>query len=163
MTIFQHDDFNMRALAATSRVAYASCLVAPADKPIMTITGKIGQRYAGDAAMFDLAMPDALPQGRFAGDTPWTEGTTVFIGIRASALIDAVRATGTPAIVSALNDDGANIPMTDLRTCAVILASRHDGALRPVFVLYPMDKDGSLRIDLFCGSCVWQLNTIRIK
>ncbi len=157
------------AAAAIGRGASAATLPAPAGKVILTVRGKIGVRNAGDSAQFDLAMLDALPPGRFDGETPWTKGRTVFTGPLAAAVLDAVAATGANLRVNALNNYDADIPAADFRDHAVILATLRDGAVMsirergPIWVIYPMDKEPALRTETIYTRSVWQVGSIEVE
>ncbi len=156
------------ATAALGHDVGATTLQAPTDKVILTVRGKIGLRNSADGARFDLAMLDALPRGRFEGETPWTRGRTVFTGPLAAAVLDAVAATGADLRVHALNDYDADMPASDFRDHAVILATRRDGAVMsirdkgPVWVIYPMDKEPALRIETIYTRSVWQVKSIDV-
>lgn len=150
------------------RPANAAGLEPPTGKVLLTVRGKIGITNGDGKARFDLAMLDALPQGRFEGETPWTKGKTVFTGPLGSGLLDAVGAAGSLMRVSALNDYTADVPVNDFREHAVILATRHDGALMavrdkgPLWVIYPMDREPGLRIESTYSRSVWQVTSIDI-
>ena len=151
-----------------SAAARAASLAAPTGKVMLTVRGKIAQTNSKDGAKFDLAMLDALPQGRFEGETPWTKGKTVFTGPLGAAVLDAVGASGSMMRVAALNDYSADVPVADFREHAVILATRHDGALMsvreqgPIWVIYPMDREPQLRIESTYTRSVWQVASIDI-
>jgi len=154
--------------AAAGGAARASALAAPTGKVILTLRGKISIHNVSDTAQFDLAMLDALPQGRFEGETPWTKGTNVFTGPLGSAVLDAVGASGVNMRVSALNDYNADVPVVDFRQHAVILATRNNGetmSIRdkgPVWVIYPMDKEPALRVETTYTRSVWQVKSIEL-
>jgi hypothetical protein len=159
------------AIAATHfgrPAAAAAPLPAPVGKILLTVRGKIAITNSPGAAQFDLAMLDALPQGRFDGETPWTKGRTVFTGPLGSALLDAVGADGAKLRVTALNDYSADVPVADLRAHAVILATRREGAPMavrdngPIWVMYPMDKEPSLRVESTYTRSVWQVEQIEV-
>jgi hypothetical protein len=156
------------AAVAAGRGAAAAALAAPTGKVLLTLRGKISVHNAGDTAAFDLAMLDALPQGRFEGETPWTKGVNVFTGPNGAAVLDAVGATGSNLRVNALNDYNADIPVSDFREHAVILATRHNGEVMsvrekgPVWVIYPMDKEPALRVETTYTRSVWQVKSIDV-
>lgn len=156
------------AVLLTGTAARAGTLAPPTGKVLLTVRGKITQTNSDDGAAFDLAMLDALPQGRFEGETPWTKGKTVFTGPLGSAILDAVGSTGTVMRVAALNDYSADVPVADFRQHPVILATRHDGALMsvreqgPLWVIYPMDREPALRIESTYTRSVWQVTSIDI-
>jgi hypothetical protein len=154
--------------AAIGGAARAAGLAMPTGKVILTLRGKISVHNIDDTAQFDLAMLDALPQGRFQGETPWTKGVTVFSGPLASAVLDAAGANGVSMRVAALNDYDADVPVADFRQHAVILATRNNGEVMsirdkgPIWVIYPMDKDPSLRTETTYTRSVWQVKSIEI-
>lgn len=135
---------------------------------LLTLTGRIGQRNAVAGAQFDLAMLDALAQGRFFGETPWTRGSVEFTGPLLSAVLEAAGAVGQTLIVSALNDYTASVPYADLQMYKVILATRRDGRLMsvrergPLWMIYPMDVYPDLRTDAIFARSVWQIATIQV-
>jgi hypothetical protein len=157
------------AVVTVAGLDQAAALAKPAGKPILVVCGKIGVSNAPEGARFDLAMLDALPQGRFDGETPWTKGRPVFTGPLMSAVLDAVGATGTTLRVSALNDYSADIPVADPRRYAVILATRLNGAPMsvrdkgPLWVMYPMDREPALRLETTYARSVWQVKSIEVQ
>lgn len=52
--------------------AYAEKLPAPSGKPVLTISGKIGNMNVGDKAVFDLAMLEKLGMKTIETTTPRT-------------------------------------------------------------------------------------------
>ncbi|WP_121999844.1 oxidoreductase, partial [Klebsiella pneumoniae] len=93
--------------------AYAEKLPAPTGKPVLTISGKIGNMNVGDKAVFDLAMLEKLGMKTIETTTPWYTGKVRFDGIPLSKLMDLVGAKGTSARVLALNDYTTIIPIDD--------------------------------------------------
>ena len=93
--------------------AYAEKLPAPTGKPVLTISGKIGNMNVGDKAVFDLAMLEKLGMKTIETTTPWYTGKVRFDGITLSKLMDLVGAKGTSARVLALNDYTTIIPIDD--------------------------------------------------
>lgn len=156
------------AAACFAPAVRAASLAKPAGRVVLTVSGKIGEHNTGNAAAFDLAMLDALPQGQFTGETPWTKGQTTFTGPLGSGLLAAVGATGTKMRISALNDYSCDVPVADFSSYRVILATRQDGKTMPVrekgpvWVIYPWDTDASLRSETYYQRCVWQIKTIEL-
>ena len=93
--------------------AYAEKLPAPTGKPVLTISGKIGNMNVGDKAVFDLAMLEKLGMKTIETTTPWYTGKVRFDGIPLNKLMDLVGAKGTSARVLALNDYTTIIPIDD--------------------------------------------------
>ena len=107
--------------------AYAEKLPAPTGKPVLTISGKIGNMNVGDKAVFDLAMLEKLGMKTIETTTPWYTGKVRFDGIPLSKLMDLVGAKGTSARVLALNDYTTIIPIDDFYKFPVIMALKMNG------------------------------------
>lgn len=156
-------------LATAAAAPARAQLAAPQGRPLLLFTGRIGQTNTPEGAAFDLAMLDALPQGRFFGETPWTKGDQLFTGPLGAALLDAVGATGSEMFVKALNDYSVTIPAADFRRWRVILATRRNGAPMPVrdkgpvWIIYPMDTEPSLRAEPIYHRSVWQVSRIEVR
>src|SRR6266700_3366257 len=81
--------FGAFALFASNFTGAAS-LPKPADKPILTVTGKISVTNKDGAAQFDRAMLEALGETSFSTSTPWYDGPRKFEGVPLAKLLDAV-------------------------------------------------------------------------
>jgi hypothetical protein len=158
----------MLALGAPVFAQAPAELPAPAGPVILTVKGKIARTNAPGAARLDRDMLAALPQGRFTGETPWTKDTVTFTGPLGSAVLDLVGASGTTMKVVALNDYASDVPVADFRQHAVILATHRDGAPMavrdrgPLWIIYPMDRDASLRNAVIYARSVWQIRDIEL-
>ncbi|MEX6505194.1 oxidoreductase [Jiella sp. M17.18] len=135
----------------------------PQGRPILRIGGKITVHNAGDEAVFDVAMLDAIGRRTFSTSTPWTNGVHTWEGVPLAALMQAVGAYGTQIRAIALNDYVADIPMAGIADEGGILAIRRDGKLMPIsdkgplFVLYPFDQDVRLQQQSVFMRCAWQV------
>ncbi len=144
-------------------------LEAPAGRPILTVTGAITHTNAGDTAVFDRTMIDALPTVTLTAETPWLEGPQRFEGPRLRDILAAVGATGTHLRARALNDYEVIIPMADALDYDVILATRLNGRrLRtrdygPLWVIYPWGDHPVLQASEYFGRSIWQLEEIDIE
>jgi hypothetical protein len=158
------------ALAATAAgPALAALLARPTGDVILTVTGAVTSPNIPEGAAFDLTMLDALPQYETATETPWHDGTIRFQGPLIADVLAAAGADGSLLRVIALNDYAADIPIEDIRTYPVILASRINGepiAVRnkgPLFVIYPFDRHPELVNELFFSRSVWQVKAINVS
>jgi hypothetical protein len=157
-------------LAAFGIVSCASAapLAKPAGPVVLTVRGAIANTNADGAAMFDLAMLDALA-GRTADvETPWTKGRVAFKGPLGKALLDAVGGSGKTLRVKALNDYTVDIPAADFVDHAVILATSKNGepmSVRehgPIFIIYPFDREPGLYTEQYFSRSVWQVASITV-
>jgi hypothetical protein len=136
---------------------------------LLKINGKISIKNAADAAEFDDAILDALPQKSIVTETPWTKGMVKFTGPLLADVLAAVNATGTNLKAYALNDYKVNIPVEDAKKFGVILARQMDGkplAVRdkgPLFVMYPFAQIPEIKTSVYFSRCIWQLQSITVE
>lgn len=151
------------AVAAPSAARAAEALPAPSGKPILTVSGKIANPNAGDAASFDRDMLERLGMEGFQTTTPWYNGPVRFEGIRMTRLLEAVGAAGTSITAIALNDYTTQIPISDFGRYGTLMALKRDGTYMPVrdkgplFIVYPYDSAPELKAQQFYSRSAWQV------
>ena len=149
--------------------APALALDPPASRPILTISGKIAVKNAGDTARFDMKMIEALPQHSFTTSTPWFDKPVKFTGPLLSDLLAAVKASGTQLSAVAINDYKIQIPMSDVQKYKVIVARLIDDKPMPVrekgplFVVFPFDSAAELRSSTYYERSIWQLKALDVQ
>ena len=110
-------------------VAPACALEAPTGKVLLSVTGNITVRNTTDAAVFDLAMLEKLPQFSFQTRTPWYPEPRKFTGVRLRDLLQTLGAQGRASVsAEALNDYRAVIPAEDWTDFDLLVAWRLDDA-----------------------------------
>ncbi|EKF57806.1 hypothetical protein QWE_19963 [Agrobacterium albertimagni AOL15] len=150
-------------LSATAVLA----LEAPTGPVVLTVTGKISNTNAGDAAQFDLAMLEKLKGRKGEMETPWTTGKVTFEGPLLREILAAVGATGTSLKVRALNDYAADVPAEDAKL-DTMLATKLDGkpmSIRdkgPLMLVYPFDLNADLFNEKYFSRSVWQIKEIEV-
>jgi Uncharacterized protein conserved in bacteria len=161
--------FGFLAMVAVAGPAAADPLPAPTEKPILTISGKIGTTNKNGEAQFDRPMLEALGLVTVETSTPWYNGPVKFEGVSLDKLMKLVGASGERAVVVALNDYSSEIPIADFAKYNVILALKRNGEYMPVkdkgplFVIYPFDSMPELKSQTYYGRAVWQVAKIVIK
>ena len=149
--------------------AYAATLAAPTERPILTITGKIGVTNKDNTAQFDRPMLESLGMVAIETTTPWHEGKVKFEGVPVDKLMKQVGATGERVVVTALNDYTTEIPMEDFAKYKVILAIKRNGEYMPVrdkgplFIIYPYDSDPELKSQTYYARSAWQVAKIDVR
>ncbi|MDP2261890.1 MAG: hypothetical protein Q8K24_01905 [Hydrogenophaga sp.] len=147
----------------------ALALEAPKERPILTVSGKIGVKNAGETARFDMKMIEALPQHSFTTRTPWFDKPVKFTGPLLSDVMAAVKASGTTISAVAINDYKITIPLADTAKHKVIVARLLDDqpmAVRdkgPLFVVYPFDSSAELRSSTYYERSIWQLKALEVQ
>jgi hypothetical protein len=147
----------------------ALALPPAAGKVILTISGKVANKNTPDAAQFDLAMLEKLPQQSFTTMTPWSKEPIKFTGPLLRDVLAAAKANGTTIKAMALNDYKTAIPVDDAQRYDVVLAHRMNGEPIPVrtkgplFIVYPFDSKAELQASKFYGRSAWQLKSMDIE
>lgn len=141
----------------------------PTGKVILTISGKVGDKNAGNVAAFDLQMLQALPQHSFSTMTPWDKKPIKFTGPLLRDVLNAAKANGGTIKASALNDYQTSIPLDDATKFDVIVAYKmNDEAIPvrtkgPLFIIYPFDSKDELRSTIYYERSAWQLKSMNIE
>jgi hypothetical protein len=156
-------------LGALAVAVQAQALDEPKERVVLSVSGKIGVKNAGEMALFDMKMLEALPQHSFTTNTPWYERPVKFTGPLLADVLAAVKASGSVVKAVALNDYEISIPVTDTTEHKVIVARLLDDkpmAVRdkgPLFVVYPFDDSAALRSSIYYERSIWQLHALEIQ
>jgi hypothetical protein len=152
------------SLALAAGVSANSFGAVAAEKPILTISGKVSA-----PAQFDRESLEKLGLVTIETTTPWHTGKVRFEGVPMSLLMKQVAASGSTVQALALNDYSTEIPVEDFDKYHVILALKRDGEYMPVrdkgplFVVYPYDSDPELKSQKFYSRSAWQVKALVIK
>lgn len=142
---------------------------APPPRVVLSITGRIGKRNAGDRMDLDMATLAALPQQSFTTATPWYDKPVKFTGPLLRDVLALADAQGTQLTAVALNDYKIDLPLDDARKWNVIMArllddkpmsTREKG---PLFIVYPFQESAELRSERYYSRSAWQLRTLIVK
>jgi hypothetical protein len=142
---------------------------APKGAVILTVNGKIGVKNTPDAAVFDAALLDALPQKSFVTKTPWFKEPVKFTGPLLKDVLQALKADGKTVNATALNDYKVAIPMADALKYDVLLARQINGRVitvrekGPVFIIYPFDSFPELRNLTYYSRSIWQVKALNVE
>jgi hypothetical protein len=155
--------------AALLLVGTSHALDAPKGKVILSITGSIQSKNAGDRADFDMDMLAALPHQSFSTSSPWFKEPRKFTGPLLRDVLAAAGAKGSTLKAVALNDYKVEIPVSDTQQYPMLLArllddkpmsTREKG---PLFIIYPFDGNTKLHSTLYYNRSAWQLRTLEIQ
>jgi hypothetical protein len=151
-----------------AEIARAEPLPKPAGKPILTISGKIGQPNDGAVARFDRPLLESLGTGSFVTATPWYDHPVHFEGVPMDCVMRAVAAAGKVLRVVALDDYATELPIDDFAKYGTLLALKIGGQYLsvsdkgPSFIIYPFDAFAELRNAKYFGRAVWQVATMDV-
>lgn len=154
------------AMAVGAQPALA--LDAPKERPILTVSGKIAVKNAGDVARFDMKMLEALPQQTFTTRTPWYDKPVKFTGPLLADVLAAVKASGASVNAIAINDYKISIPMGDTKFKPIVARLLDDQPMPvrekgPLFVVYPFDSSAELRSSTYYERSIWQLKALEVQ
>jgi hypothetical protein len=149
----------------TTSIGVAAETAVPAGT-ILVIDGAIA---GGAPESFDLEKLKSLPVTRVKTMTPWTDGESVYEGVRIRDLFDRLGAKGDTILADAVDDYQVKIPMEDVRDYDVIVAYAMDGKplpeddKGPLWIIYPYSEYSGLQKDLYFSRSVWQLNRLTVQ
>lgn len=137
-----------------------------ADEIVLTVDGLVSGSQAHDFSIADL---EELGLEKVVTETPWHNGVHTFEGVLVRDLMQAVGARGEVAIVTALNNYVAEVPLAEFSPYPVILAFKLDGAYMrvedkgPLFIIYPFSDYPELQTELNYTHSVWQVRSITVE
>jgi hypothetical protein len=149
--------------------ATAESLPLPSERPILTISGKIGITNKDQTAQFDRPMLESLGITLVETSTPWYQGPVKFEGVSLDKLMKRVNAEGEQVTAIALNDYSSDLPIDDFAKYGPILALKRNGEYMtvrdkgPLFIIYPFDKIPALKSQTYYGRSVWQVDRLIVK
>jgi hypothetical protein len=158
------------ALSLLSLPGFAMALDAPKERPVLSITGKIGvSNHPSGGVRLDMKMIEALPQHSFTTRTPWYDKPVKFTGPLLADVLKLVKADGQTVGATAINDYRITIPASDATQHGVIMARLIDDQPIPVrekgplFIVYPFDNSATLRSSVYYERSIWQLKALDIR
>lgn len=140
----------------------------PTGTPILTVSGRIGVTNDPAGALFDRAMLDALPQGRFVTATKWDRERRTYSGPWLKNLVAAVGGSGRRLKVTALNDYAVTMPVPADQRFQPILASRIDDqpiptrGKGPLWVMYDFASDPAVENAETDAWAVWNVKSVEV-
>jgi hypothetical protein len=147
----------------------ALALDKPQGKVLLTVTGRIAHANAGDKAVFDRKMLEALPQKTIVTQTPWYAKPVTFTGPLLRDVLAAAGGINAKVVeAQALDEYKVSIPAEDAATMDVVLAILLNGkpmSVRekgPLFVIYPFDSLPESKMEQYSQRSIWQLTSFKV-
>jgi hypothetical protein len=141
---------------------------APQEKPLLTVTGRIGATNADGALRLDRAALDRLGLLAMSVNDPWAKRRLALQGVWLRDLIALARPdpAATSLHLQALDDYQVDLDLADVRTDEIFLATRAgDGAALPfeeggpTRVVFADDLATRFSPDLW----IWNIETIEVR
>ena len=167
-------NIGVKALAAVAFVmcaaaAHANELPAPEGEVVLTVSGDLASTNDGDAAVFDMAMLEAIGTTEFETTTIWTDGPQTFKGTPLVTLMQALDVENGTIRATAINDYSVEIPMTDAVENGALIAFQRNGekmSVRekgPLWIVYPYDLNNDFQSEVYYARSIWQLDRIETQ
>lgn len=157
------------AASATVSSAWSDVLGVPRGDTVLEVHGEIANANKDGAALFDMAMLQALPWVTLETSTAVTDGVHRFDGFLMRDLLAHVGASGMTVTATALNDYIIDFAADEFERFDVLVAYALDGAplltsdKGPLWIVYPRDQHVELQDIRYDYRWVWQLTRLDIK
>ena len=155
-------------LLAATQLGAKTSLAQPTQATLPRVDGDIALTNAGDAAVFDAQILDALPQISFTTSTIWTDKLRTFSGPALLDVLKHVNSDAAQVTATAANNYSVDIDRALIEERAPIIANRIDGeafSIRengPLWVVFPYDEDPKYRTEPIYAVSVWQLERLTV-
>jgi hypothetical protein len=139
----------------------------PAGKPVLTLTGQLGNHNQGGNLIFDQKSLDAMATQTATLMEPFDKKNINFTGIPMSVLLSraGIPPTATGVELHAIDDYKVTLKVADLMAPGVLLATKADGAPIPVKaggpirLVFPPDSVVGKNRDIW----IWSIDTMKIS
>lgn len=143
---------------------------APNSEVILSLSGLISQTNNAQQLDFSMETLEQLGVVEYTLEDPFLGRTVTYQGVLISSIFEAAKvADGAKTVKAvALNDYSVDIPIDELRTMPVILATRLDGERMavadkgPLEIVFPYHAY-KLEHEKYVGMWIWQLRSMEIK
>ena len=134
-------------VVAPASVNQGSSIPAPTEAVILTVTGAINNKNAGDILEFDMPTLEKIGLVKYTVSDPWLQSEVTYTGVLMSELLEVaeVSDSATTVRVVALDDYAADIPISEIETWPILLATQADGEYLtvdtngPTRIIFPYD------------------------
>jgi hypothetical protein len=142
---------------------------APASDVVLVVSGEIAVTNKGNTLAFDLDTLEDLRLVEYAVDDPWLNDRVTYTGVLLSDLLEVAGAPDATTEVIALALDGyvSPIPVSEIESWPVLLATRSNGAHMtietsgPTRIIFPYELHND--ITAARNMSVWNLESLEIK
>jgi hypothetical protein len=139
----------------------------PEDEPILEISGLVSNTNQSDAITIDLATLEQMPLVKLKVFEPFEEKDVTFEGVLMSDLMTIAGADrkASEAHFTALDDYEIDIPLEEITSTDVLLATKADGEHMsiedggPTRIVFPPDSEFGENTDAW----IWNVETIVIR
>ena len=142
---------------------------APTNDVVLTISGEISVTNRGNTLAFDMDTLETLRMVEYDVDDPWLGEKVTYSGVLLSDLLEIAGApdTTTEVMASALDGYAAPIPVSEIKSWPVLVATRSNGshmtieASGPTRIIFPYELHND--ITAARNMSVWNLESLEIR
>ena len=141
----------------------------PANDVVLTVSGDISVTNVDDTLAFDLDTLEKLRLVQYQVDDPWLKENVTYTGVLLSDLLEVAGAPDTvkEVMASALDGYAAPIPVTELESWPVLVATQSNGEHMtiensgPTRIIFPYDLHSD--VTAARNMSVWNLESLEIR
>lgn len=142
---------------------------APTNEVVLTVSGQISSTNLGDTLAFDIETLEKLRLVQYEVDDPWMQEKVTYSGVLLSDLLEVAGASDSATEVMALALDGyaAPIPVSEIESWPVLLATQTNGAHMtietsgPTRIIFPYDVHND--VTSARNMSVWNLKSLEVR
>jgi hypothetical protein len=142
---------------------------APVGEVVLVVTGRISETNVEDALAFDMETLEQIGLVTYEVSDPWLQEDVSYTGVLLSDLLQVAGADEASSEVNALALDGyaAPIPLSELDTWPVLLATQADGSYMsienngPTRIIFPYDRIED--ITEARNMSVWNMESLEVR
>ena len=155
---------------ASASISPSHAIPIPTETPVLTISGKIAAKNAGDTLVFDIPTLEKLGLVEYTVNDAWLKQSISYSGVLMSDLLKFAGTfhTATTVHLVALDDYEVDIPIADIQKWPILLATKADNEYMtvenygPTRIIYPYDThpvDPVAHNDLW----IWSIQSIDVR
>lgn len=160
-------------VVTANSITPGSAIPSPKGESILTISGDIGIKNAGDSLQFDMETLESLGLVKYTIEDPWLNTEVTYAGVRMSELLKfaGVSDSASNMHVVALDDYEVDYKIADMRKWPVLLVTQADGEhmkiddAGPTRVIFPIHQQSSDEITASYqkDQWIWNVKSIEIQ
>ena len=156
-------------IVTPARISPGDAVPAPTGEIVLTVSGQISGTNLENALVFDMDTLEQLRLVKYEVDDPWLKEKVTYSGVLLSDLLEVAGAadTVTEVIAFALDGYAAPIPVSEIETWPVLLATQSNGDQMtiensgPTRIIFPYDLHED--VTAARNMSVWNLERLEVK
>jgi hypothetical protein len=156
---------------APASISLGEPIPSPDGEVILTISGDITAKNAGDTLQFDLATLEKLGLVKYTVHDPWLKTPVTYTGVLMSDLSKFVGAADSASgmHIIALDDYQVDIPFSEIEKWPILLATRMNGEYMPIEnsgptrIIFPYHAYPEIDSVKYDNLWIWNIESMEIN